>query len=178
MNAPQKIPSTGSEHSEYRSSQGRKYPIYDGRHPRNGAATMGPPIEIFHPCFEEFLENLTTVKPSEQDLRVAAKLAAISSTIYQDENARDAAILPLIQAFLTPAFDKRRNADGTTPDASLFTFKGEATDRHRILKAVAEWKNEIGTGNSAPNIQCGLSVLNILKLDDVSVLNAIEPYRG
>jgi hypothetical protein len=176
MKAPLKIPSSGSGHSQYRSSQGAEHPIYDGRHPGNGVATMGPPIEIFHPCFEEFLENLRTIQPSEKDLEIAAKLAAVSSIIHPDERARDAAILPLIQAFLTRDFGRWRNVDGTSPDASLFTYKGPAMNPHRILKLAAEWKNEIGAGSSAPDIQCALSALNILKQDDVSDQNAIEPY--
>ncbi|KAH8813759.1 hypothetical protein DL96DRAFT_1716066 [Flagelloscypha sp. PMI_526] len=163
MKAPgNKAPFQGAEPSEYMKTQREPHPVYDGRRGYlGGQDTIGPPIELFHPCFEEFVRDIESIKPTPQDLELISQLLSASSVAYLDEKERERAIHSILAQFLGPEeFRKVENPDGTKPSWQSLMLIGEV----RILKLFAEWKNEIGASNSVPDIQAALSARNAWKI--------------
>jgi hypothetical protein len=75
----------------------RNLPIYDGRYDVNcPISTTAPPVQLFHPVFGHFLDDIADEKLDvpQEILRAAACFMASASGIYEKEDHRKPAILP------------------------------------------------------------------------------------
>ena len=66
-----KRPSESAKSSEYLDYQ-QHLPIYDGRFdPCHAVATIAPPVQLFHPVFAHFLDDLASDVPVPAELTKA-----------------------------------------------------------------------------------------------------------
>jgi hypothetical protein len=152
-----KTPSTAAKSQEYRIYQ-HSSPIYDGRYDaKNPTDTIAPPIQLFHPAFAHFLDDITNkdLPVPEHILKVTVEYMRKSSAIYEDEGQRTAMLRSLLEDALGITILKRVNADGSNPDG---VYEAELRgSKIKVILVLLEHKNELGDGGSDPSRQAGLS---------------------
>ena len=162
-----KSPSISAKSNEYRKYQ-RDSPIYDGRYDANDPTdTIAPPIQLFHPAFAHFLDDVTNqdLPVPEEVIRVTVKYMRNSSAIYESEDQRTAALKSLLEDVLGVKIVKRVNADGSKPDG-VYEAELRGT-KIKVILVLLEHKNELGDGHCDPSRQAGLSYTRFSAQDDV-----------
>ncbi|KAF8323655.1 kinase-like domain-containing protein, partial [Amanita rubescens] len=163
-----KSPSESAKSKEYKTYQ-HKSPIYDGRYDATKPIdTTAPPIQLFHPVFGHFLDDLTN------DLCVPPEIAKAtieymraSSAMYDNEAIRKAALEPHLGRILGNGMGTVMNPDGTWPDGAFsITLTNEICEFAVTL--IKEEKNNIGDGGSDPSTQVGLSMARFWAQDQHS----------
>jgi hypothetical protein len=153
-------PSKSAKSTRYRTYQ-RNLPIYDGRYDVNcQISTTAPPIQLFHPAFGHFLDDIADEKLDipQQTLRAAACFMAAASGIYEKEDHRKPAIFPYLAVALSTGMTKIVNLDPTSPDGAIsLPLAGEIHETVALL--LAEDKREVGKGGSDPSTQASLSMI-------------------
>ena len=142
-----------SETAEYRVYQ-RESLIYDGRYDaKNPLDTSAPPIQLFHPVFGHFLDDLSSdlpLPPEFVDMTIRYMRAA--SAIYEDEADRRYALEPRLSCVLdTDMSDKTLLGGGLL----LVT---RATPRS-VMHLVWEDQSQLGSRGYDPSIQASLSTV-------------------
>ena len=132
------------------------YSIYDGRYKANNPRTsVAPPVQLFHPVFGHFLDDVKSSGPIPDDtIRHTLDYMKAASAIYASEDKRRVELTPLLCNIFGVDIQMIQNEDKTNPDgiAELVTNPG------RILLLLKEDKNEFGEGGSDPSTQAGLSM--------------------
>ena len=150
----------------------RNLPIYDGRYDVNcPISTTAPPVQLFHPVFGHFLDDIADEKLDvpQEILRAAARFMASASGIYEKEDHRKPAIFPHLAAALSTGMTKIVNLDLTSPDGAIsLPLAGDIHETVALL--LAEDKREVGEGGSDPSIQAGLSMIRFWAQDNVCTL--------
>ncbi|KIM38190.1 hypothetical protein M413DRAFT_30324 [Hebeloma cylindrosporum] len=153
-----------SDFSSYSSGDYRTFqladPIYDGRYVANRAAdTRAPPVELYHPVFVRFLDDIANDDLEVPDLviRATARLLRHSSAIYDSEDShlrRSVIGADLMDATCT-AMPQVVELDKYALDGTITT----ATPIGNQLAAICirEDTNEMGDEGPDPSIQAGLS---------------------
>ena len=166
-----KTPSKSAKSTGYRVYQ-RNLPIYDGRYDVNyPISTTAPPVQLFHPVFGHFLDDIADEKMEvpQEVLQAAACLMASASGIYENEDHRKPAIFPHLAAALSTGMTKIVNLDLTSPDGAIsLPLMGDIHETVALL--LAQDKREIGEGGSDPSIQAGLSMIRFWAQDNVRTL--------
>jgi hypothetical protein len=147
-------PAEGAKSSAYAKSQ-VFYSIYDGRY-KDGKprTTVAPPIQLFHPVFAHFLDDIRDTCLISPDItRKTTEFMRMASAIYSNEESRGAALTPLLRSILGFNIQKILNDDRTNADGAVELF----ADLGSFLLYLQEHKNEIGDGASDPSTQAGLS---------------------
>ena len=100
-------PPTAATPREYAKSQKNpKTAIYDGFYARNSGhptvITVAPPIQIFHPGFQEFLDRIDdpNLEPDEAALSFVSELLPTASEIAPSEEIALYRLLPLLDSLL------------------------------------------------------------------------------
>ena len=126
--------------------------IYDGRRAGH-TRTIGPPINIFHPIFDQFtrMVNDPGVQPTVQDLKLVYDLMYDAGEIQQEHSYRDRLRLHLGRILETP-IPVGELPDGTCPDGFVTLDVCDAELPYMIFEA----KQEMGEGGSDPATQAGL----------------------
>jgi hypothetical protein len=127
--------------------------------------TIAPPIQIFHPVFQEFLDDINNpkFKPEEDVVAKVSHMMTLSSRIYSSEDAALSEIRRSLNELLGGRMEqvisrKSRNSDGVI-------FKhGENSDIPLILH---EYKRAIGEGGCDPSVQAARSLREFLIKDEV-----------
>jgi len=141
----------------YRCYQ-RNLPIYDGRYDvKYPTETTAPPLQLFHPVFGHFLDDIADEKMDipDETLRAAADFMASASGIYE-EPIRQSAILPHLSAALSIGMTQVVNLDRTCPDGAVIATLTDIPETATLL--VDEQKRDLGEG-ADPSIQAGLSMI-------------------
>jgi len=153
-------PSEGAKSTGYRKIQGDDaQAIYDGRRAPNGLSTIGPPIQIFHPIFDDFIHlvNDPDVQPSANDLKNVQELMYFASEVGRMEERHDGhneGLRTRLRRILQAEVHEEPNPDGTKPDGVITLQIGDA----RITFLILELKRELGEGGCDPTTQVGLSM--------------------
>jgi hypothetical protein len=150
-----KSPSKGAKSDEYYKIQGdASLVIYDGRRGRN--PTIAPPIQIYHPIFDEFtgLVNNPDVQPTVEDLdNVYELMHTLSCINRQEDDIRRKAHENIGHILGTPILEVQ-NPDNTRPDGVIMVELGKTSIPYVFL----ELKREIGEGGCDPTSQASLSM--------------------
>jgi hypothetical protein len=152
-------PSKSAKSNGYRIYQ-RSLPIYDGRYDVNyQTETTAPPLQLFHPVFGHFLDDIADegLNIPDETLRAAADFMASASGIYEKEELRQSAILPHLSAALSIGMTKVVNLDRTSPDGAIIVTLTSIPETAPLL--LDEQKRDFGDGASDPSIQAGLSMI-------------------
>ena len=164
-------PSKSAKSTGYRMYQ-RNLPIYDGRYDVNcSISTTAPPVQLFHPVFGHFLDDIADEKLDvpQEILRAASCFMASASGIYEKEDHQKLAIFPHLTAALSMGMTKIVNLDLTSPDGAIsLPLAGDIHETVALL--LVEDKREVGEGGSDPSIQAGLSMIRFWAQDNVCML--------
>ncbi|KAF7336569.1 hypothetical protein MSAN_02289100 [Mycena sanguinolenta] len=156
-------PSQAAKSANYRMEQSGSNPLYDGRYDdANPAATIAPPVQLYHPVFARFIDdvNNTALEIPGEVLVATADLMHKASGIYQDEDARKSKIRPALKKALSLDITNLVNDDRTSPDGGIMwtISKPEAALDHTVALAIKEEKRELGEGGCDPSTQASFSV--------------------
>jgi hypothetical protein len=102
--------------------------------------------------FQRVFQDRDT-RPSAEELAATHQLVAAAAAIYQTEKERTTAIMPLLSKLIGYDLINVRNEDQSISDGvAISNCSGKSA-----TVALAEKKNELGTGGSDPTIQGALS---------------------
>ena len=109
-----KAPGDSAKSSKYTKSQ-IAYSICDGRYKANGPRTsVAPPIQLFHPAFEYFLDGLKSNDALPDDIIVqTVEYMKAATAIYESEGKRRQVLTPLLCAILGFNIQTIQNVDKT-----------------------------------------------------------------
>ena len=147
-------------------------PIYDGRYDvKKPIETTAPPIQLFHPVFGHFLDDLSNTSPVPPEItKATVGYMRASSAIYDHEAHRRAALDPHLGRILGSGMGTVVNADGTSPDGALpITLTKGACET--VVALLKEEKNNLGDGGCDPSTQVGLSMTRFWAQDQVDKCN-------
>ncbi|KIM45752.1 hypothetical protein M413DRAFT_442362 [Hebeloma cylindrosporum] len=167
---PGATPSEGAKSSGYRKIQAdNAQAIYDGRRAPHGLSTVAPPIQIFHPIFDDFINlvNDPGVQPTSDDLKQVQELmhyVAEVGRVDEGNGGYNAGLRKRLRNILQADVHEEPNSDGTMADGVVIL---QLRDAH-IASLILEWKRELGEGDCDPSLQVGLSMKR----------SWIDPSRG
>lgn len=171
MLSPGKPPSEGAKSNGYRINQADEaLAIYDGRRAVNAlVSTIGPPIQIFHPIFDYFLQTVINpdIQPTIEDLENVQDLMDHGSQVgLKEEGTRgyNQQVRKRLRKILKADLHEEPNPDGTRPDGVVTLQRDDA----RIAYLILELKRELGDGGCDPTTQAGLSMKRSWIDSDVS----------
>ncbi|KAF7312548.1 hypothetical protein MIND_00268700 [Mycena indigotica] len=155
-----KAPSEGSKSLSYKNDQGNPH-ILDGRCDvgRPNDSKVGPPIEIFHGCFDQFRRDIQNLKVPPEKLVAVVEFIHLSSAIYSLESQRYQNIHDGFYAVTGLRLLTIRNEDKTYLDGIRISIAQSQSGEVHFILIVREDENEIGTGSSAPDVQAALFYL-------------------
>ena len=169
-------PSTTATSTEYAKLQkNSKTAMYDGfyaekrGHPT--VITVAPPIQLFHPVFQEFLDRIDDPKfePDEASLSFASALLPATSRIPRSEEVALQKLRPLLGNLLGRVV-------GTVVTGKLIpdgmTLKSVAA--HWIPLITLEYKRAFSEGGCDPSTQAALSVREFLSSKEVRDFHAFS----
>ena len=153
-----KPPSEAAKSNNYVNYQ-KSLPIHDGRYAiGSSTSTVGLPIELYHPVFATFLDDVANDKLKVPDdvLAATTRLMTVLSALHPSETTRKHALTkPLFHALGMP-FISLTNSDSMNPDGTIITTLGSPISESVAL-LIREDKREIGDGGCDPTIQASLS---------------------
>ncbi|KAF7374001.1 Proteinkinasesubdomain-containingproteinPKL ccin9 [Mycena sanguinolenta] len=141
-------PSQAAKSANYRMEQSGSNPLYDGRYDdANPAATIAPPVQLYHPVFARFIDDVNNTA-----LEIPGEVLTKTH-----EKARFA---PLSKKALSLDITNLVNDDRTSPDGGIMwtISKPEAALDHTVALAIKEEKRELGEGGCDPSTQASFSV--------------------
>jgi len=140
--------------------------IYDGFYNINNPAnTSALPIEVYHPVFKWFTENITTTKPSKELLVEVQKLMAISTGVGTVETS----LAKNLRSALTNILGKYMGqavVDGAIASGMI----QKVGERWAIPLLMMEHKQAVGEGGYDPMTQGSHSALNYWRDNAVSTV--------
>jgi hypothetical protein len=123
--------------------------------------TTAPPIQLFHPIFSHFLDDLKNkllvpVKVS----RITVRYMQAASGIYNSEEARRHAVEDPFGQIIGIPIARIVNSDKTSSDGMMeVQLSVEAQGILELAALVLKVdKREFRDGGSDPSMQCGLSI--------------------
>ena len=178
---PGMTPSEGVKSTGYRKIQGdAAQAIYDGRRaPTGSISTIAPPIQIFHPIFDDFIHlvNDPDFQPTVDDIKHVQELmyfALVVGRIEEGQSGLNQGLRMRLRRILQAEVHVEPNDDGTKADGVITLQIGDG----RIMYLILELKRELGEGGCDPTTQAGLSMkrswiepsvgYNHLRLDHMS----------
>ena len=128
-------PSKAATPKEYaRFQQSSKTAIYDGFYAHNWGehptvVTVAPPVEIFHPVFQQFLDRIDdpTFKPAPDVIPVVSQLMSATMEIHSSEDAAFAKLRPLLSDLLGTCVGQIASTKSRTPDGVVLEILGNRT---------------------------------------------------
>jgi hypothetical protein len=154
-----KPPSESAKSREYRVYQ-HNSPIYDGRYdPKKSQETTALPIQLYHPVFAHFLDDLSSELPVPPNIaKATVNYMKAASAIYDNEATRRQFLQPLLSEILAITFSVEANADRTSPDGMFLVNPARDLSKSALV-LLKEDKNEVGDGGCDPSTQAGLSMV-------------------
>jgi hypothetical protein len=153
-------PSQAAKSNAYAKSQ-IAYAIYDGRYKEKSPRTrVGPPVELFHPTFGHFLDEVEKKEDSPPEvIRQTTEYMRKASAIYPSEDKRRDVLSPLLSKILGMHVQMVSNSDKTLPDGVV---EFQVNIGGVAITILIEFKNESGDGASDATTQSGLSFARTL----------------
>ena len=137
--------------------------------------TIAPPIQIFHPVFQEFLDRINDPKfePDEEVAAQVVHLMSHSSHIYHLE----AAALPELRKILTDLLGgymaQAISGGSRNPDGTIFRNE----ERRNIPLFLLEYKRAIGEGGCDPSIQAAFSLREFIIKPEVRAFRILCAFN-
>ena len=130
--------------------------IHDGQHAPMGISTVAPPIEIFHPIFNDFirLANDPDVQPTCEDLHNVRTLMSLASGVYLSKEYRKKIKAQLCKTLVKILVNAEADDDETEADDILKMTINTA----QFMTLALEWRRELGEGGCDSSTQAGLSM--------------------
>ena len=166
-------PSKSAKSSGYNTFQ-LGDPIYDGRYiAKRATDTRAPPIQLYHPTFAQFLDDISNKDFEVPDIviRATARFMNCSSAIYETEDLRKRAFSADLTDAISTAMATIINLDKTWADGIVVTKTPVGTGHQLAAVSIREDKNEIGEGGSDPSTQASLSYGRFWAQPDVCPAN-------
>ncbi|KAH8813897.1 hypothetical protein DL96DRAFT_1535489 [Flagelloscypha sp. PMI_526] len=137
-----KPPSTSYSSNEYRKLQASQHPIYDGRYlaeETSAEVPIAPPIQLYHPVFSHFLEDLANpnLEVDPDTLQATLGLMETVSGVYEDEDILSEDLRPMLQKLFGTKVLSIFNQDESSPDGAVLSEKN-------IAKVLSEWQPTLG----------------------------------
>ncbi|KAK2464712.1 hypothetical protein APHAL10511_003288 [Amanita phalloides] len=154
-------PSESAKSSGYPEAQ-KRYGICDGRN----ETAPGPPVELFHPVFAHFLNDLgqETSVVAKETSRIVVDYMKAAAKSYTSEDKRRSELTKFLPDIIGQPIELAYNSDNTRPDG-MVRHQTQAWGPAVIL--LKEDKNELGDGGSDPSTQVGLSYARTWAQNDV-----------
>lgn len=153
-------PCNSAKSTSYRVYQ-QNLPIYDGRYDITAITpTTAIPIQLFHPVFGHFLDNIANQNLIilDETLNAVTSFMGVASAIHEDERNRKKKVVPPLSAALHAGFTQIVNLDFTFLDNCVTeTLANGIPETVSLL--IVEDKREVGEGGSDPSTQAGLSMI-------------------
>jgi hypothetical protein len=154
-------PSEAAKSTGYRINQSDvARAIYDGRRAlTEPISTVAPPIQIFHPIFDDFIHlvNDPDFQPTVDDIKDVQELMYFASEVGRKEEGQggfNEGLRKRLRRILQAEVHVEPNDDGTEADGVITLQIGD--DRIKFL--ILELKREVGEGGCDPTTQAGLSM--------------------
>ena len=154
-------PSEGAKLNGYHKIQADEAQvIYDGRWAPNGLSTNAPPIQIFHPIFDDFIHlvNDPGVQPTPDDLKKVQELmyyaAEVGRVEEEGKGGYNEGLCERLRHIVQDDVHLEPNSDATSADGVITLQVSDA----RIVFLILELKRELGEGGCDPSLQAGLSM--------------------
>ena len=127
--------------------------------------TTAPPIQVFHPVFQQFLDGINdpSSKPETKTIAAVSELLLLTSEIRSSENDALDELRPLLRKLLDTYVGKESSAGSRTTDGVAFKMVGA----YRIPLLCLEYKRALGEGGCDPSAQAAYSLREFLILDEV-----------
>ena len=108
---------------------------------KNPRTSVAPPVQLFHPAFGHFLDDIRSNSPLSDDIiRRTTDYMQAASAIYKYEDERRNQLTPLLCKILGVDVQNILNEDKTNPDGIV----EKLFDKARSLLLLKEEKNEVG----------------------------------
>ncbi|QRW11351.1 kinase domain protein [Ceratobasidium sp. AG-Ba] len=118
---------------------------------------QGQPLEIYHPVFHDFKTHVqSTSDLNPNDLQTMEFLLSESQDMYPNEDERVSAIGDWLDALLGREISVHK-ISGCVSNGVIRAPPRMGTKTRRAYLLIMEARNEIGTGDSDPSIQCAES---------------------
>ena len=153
-------PSEGAKSNGYHKIQtDEAQVIYDGRRVLNGLSTIAPPIQIFHPIFDDFIHlvNDLGVQPTPDDFKKVQELMYCTAEVGWAEEGKgryNEGLRGRLRHILQHDVHVEPNSDATSADGVITLQIGDACIAFLIL----ELKRELSEGGCDSSLQAGLSM--------------------
>ena len=134
-----------------------------GQHPT--VVAVAPPVQIFHPIFQEFLDRIDdpTFKPDKEMVSTVSELMLSTTKIHSSEDNAVENLRPLLSKLLGGHLGQIISTGKRVPDGVV--YKSLIT---RIAPLVCfEYKRALGEGGCDPSTQAAYSVREFLVKDNV-----------
>jgi hypothetical protein len=166
--------------TEFFSAQGKpSTAIYNGffacdREGKPKIITVAPPIQIFHPAFQELLDRINDpdFEPDQELIALVLRLLPIASQIHLNEDDALRPLRPILSGLLGGYMSKTMSEGRANPDGII--LKQEPT--RQIPLVLLEYKRSLGEGGCDPSVQAALSLLKFLYQDEVSALHPVPSF--
>jgi hypothetical protein len=130
-----------------------------------------PSIQLFHPVFGHFLDNLLNTSPMPPEItKATVGYMQASSAIYNYEANHRTALDPHLGCILSSGMGTVVNADGTSLDGALSITLTKGTCE-TVVTLLKEEKNNLGDGGCDPLTQVGLLMTQFWAQDQVDKCN-------
>ena len=118
--------------------------------------TIAPPIQIFHPVFQEFLDRINDPKfePDEEVAAQVVHLMSHSSHIYHLEAATLSGLRKILTDLLGGYVAQAISSNSRNPDGVI----SRNEDSRNIPLILLEYKRAVGEGGCDPSIQAAFSL--------------------
>ena len=135
--------------------------------------TVAPPIQIFHPVFQEFSDRIDspTFEPEEVDRSFASKLMPSLSAIPSSEEIALERLRPLLSSLLNRPVEQVISVRNRTADGVVLKEVG----RYKAPLLTMEYKRAFGEGGCDPSTQASFSVREFLVSDKVRASRVFAP---
>ena len=164
-------PSTAAISREYAKLQkNSKTAIHDGFYackqpPHPTVVTIAPPVQIFHPVFQEFLDRVDspTFQPDEEVLSIVSKLMPTVTEIHPSEYNAFANLRPLFTKLLGGYVGPVISTGTRILDSVRFKQLGE----YLVPLVCIEYERAFGEGGCDPLDQASYSIREFLVSPEV-----------
>ena len=134
--------------------------FYADRRGQPPLITIAPPIQIFHPVFQEFSDRIDspTFEPDEAALSIVSELMPLVSKIPPSEEHALEKLRPLLGCLLGRYVGSVSSTGKRTPDGMVL----KVADNYVVPLLTVEYKRAFGEGGCDPSTQASFSVREFL----------------
>ena len=159
-------PSTAATSREYAKLQkNSKTAVYDGYYarkqgPHPTVVTVAPPLRIFHPVFQEFVDRVNdpAFEPSDEVVSIISELTSTAAEIHPSEDRALLELRPLLSRLLGGFVGQVASTGTRSPDGMMLKQLGEWS----APLVCIEYKRAFGEGGCDPSTQASYSAREFL----------------